>query len=131
MTTRPASLTPFVGSGEAALQAHVIEMAEQWLGWRVLHIRPGRTKHGWRTPVSGMLGKGWPDLLLAKRGRIVAAELKGANGTLEPEQRDVLDWLRLAGVETHVWRPADWPAIVACLSGEGATDERGTDTTVG
>lgn len=107
---------PYQDTSEAALQAQVIELAQDWLGWRVLHLRAGRTKRGkYGVQVTGKLGKGWPDLVLAKPGRLVAAELKSANGKLTDEQTEVLGWLQLAGIETHVWRPADWSAIVACL----------------
>jgi hypothetical protein len=102
-------------TSEAELQAHVVELAEQWFGWRWVHFRPAKTKHGWRTPVSGPLGKGWPDLILARPGRIVAAELKGDGGKVEPEQQDVLAALAAAGVETYVWWPKDWNEIVEVL----------------
>lgn len=105
-------------TSEATLQAHVIELAQNWLGWRVLHLRAGRTKRGkFGVQVTGKLGKGWPDLILAKPGRLVAAELKSDTGKLTPEQLDVLQWLQGAGVETYIWRPADWPEIVRCLGG--------------
>lgn len=85
------------------------------LGWHVLHLRPAKTKYGWVTPVQGDMGKGWPDLILVRRERIIAAELKSDVAKPRPEQEDVLAWLARAGVETHVWRPRDWDAIVAAL----------------
>jgi hypothetical protein len=103
---------------ERDLMEQIIELAERWLGWRALHIRPARTQHGWRTPVQGTLGKGWPDLLLVHpaKARTIAAELKGPKGQVTPEQMEVLETLLRAGWETYIWRPADWDDIVEALT---------------
>lgn len=105
------------GPTEADFQAQVTELAEL-LGWEWVHFRPAQTSKGWRTPVSGSLGKGWPDLLLTrtKDARVIAAELKreGAKPTIE--QTRVLGILAYCGIETHVWRPADWDEIVKVLA---------------
>jgi hypothetical protein len=49
-------------------------------GWRAAHFRPARTAKGWRTPVAAD-GAGFPDLVLVRRTRIVAAELKSGRVT--------------------------------------------------
>ncbi len=102
---------------ERELQDAVIETA-RLLGWKVAHWRPARTAHGWRTPVQAD-GAGWPDLTLVRRGRIVFAELKTGRGKLTDEQQQWLDALSGCGLETHVWRPADWTAgrIIGALTG--------------
>jgi hypothetical protein len=108
---------------ETAFADQVMDLA-RLLGWRSLHIRPARTKHGWVTPVAGD-GKGWPDLTLvrARDRRLVFAELKREiGGEISPEQSI---WLTTLGaldvklgrtpqpfeipprVEVHVWRPSD------------------------
>lgn len=99
---------------EAELQECTIELAHLF-GWRVAHFRAARTAHGWRTPVAAD-GAGWPDLVLV-RERLVVAELKSARGGLTAEQRLWLDDLSRAGIEAHIWRPADWTsgAIEAVL----------------
>ena len=84
------------------------------LGWRRAHFRPARTAYGWRTAVSGD-GVGFPDLILVRGRRILAVELKSQRGALTEEQGDWLTSLQVAGVETHVWRPADFDAAVICL----------------
>lgn len=105
-------------SDESDFQAQVIEAAEVYLGWRVVHFRPARTKHGWRTPVSGSLGKGWPDLIMAKGDRLLAVELKGNDkAEMTEEQRDVMEVLRRAGVECYCWRPSQWPDVERVLGG--------------
>lgn len=55
---------------------------------------------------------GFPDLVLVRNGRLIAAELKTERGRLGPSQREWL--LALDGVpsvETATWRPSDWPAV--------------------
>lgn len=99
---------------EGEFQASVVELAEL-AGWRVLHVRPVTDQRSrTRTPTTCI---GWPDLCLWRPGRFMAAELKAERGRLSPAQRDVLDSLAAAGVECHVWRPSDWPAIEAVLRG--------------
>ena len=104
---------------EHAFQQAVIELA-QTLGWRVYHARPARTAHGWRTAMQGH--DGWPDVVLCRRGRLIIAELKSAKGRLTPGQLAWIEALReCAGIHVALWRPEDWDAIVAILTG-GSVD---------
>lgn len=75
-------------------------------GWRIVHIRPARTAKGWRTPYEG--DPGLPDLIMARGGRVLLAELKAQTGRATPEQKL---WLAAAGPNGRLWRPSDWPAI--------------------
>lgn len=96
------------------------------LGWDHIHFRPAKTEKGWRTPASGTMAAGWPDLVLVRRRdrRLVFAELKRELAVPRPEQMDVLQLLGvLAGtwltegaagqrrpgiqVDVVVWRPSD------------------------
>lgn len=83
-------------------------------GWRTAHFRPAQTKNGWRTAVSGD-GKGWPDLILVRNDRIIAAELKA--GKNEPTDEQLAWLLALAGakVDCRVWRDEDWDEIQTVL----------------
>lgn len=101
---------------EKAWQEAVVELAETWLGWSWLHVYPGRFMKGHRTPTAGPLGIGWPDLLLVRRERMVAAELKVGDRQATDDQKRVLSLLALAGCEVHVWRPSDWDALVQVLA---------------
>ena len=93
---------------EAQFTTKIIDRARA-RGWLVHHGRPARMRDGqWRTPVQG--DPGFPDLVMAKGGRLVIAELKTQTGRLRPDQ--VL-WLTAVGVV--VWRPEDWPAICSLL----------------
>lgn len=98
---------------ESEFQANVIDLAHM-LGWRVTHFRPAKTKHGWRTPLAG--DPGFPDLVLARGGRVIFAELKSERGRLTADQEAWLDQLaqpvgpqvveRIASHEVYVWRPS-------------------------
>lgn len=87
------------------------------LGWLHVHHRPAQTTRGWRTPVSGELGKGWPDLVLVRERdrRLIFAELKSDTGRVTPDEERVLGILRRVGLEVHVWRPRDLDAIAEVL----------------
>jgi hypothetical protein len=95
------------GLTEADFQRQVTDLAEL-LGWSWAHFRPAQTAHGWRTPVSGPLGKGWPDIVAVRPrdGRLVFLELKRQGGKPSADQAAVLAALGTAA-EVHVWTPAD------------------------
>jgi VRR-NUC domain len=101
---------------EQSFEVCVAEVA-RLAGWRCVHFRAARTKHGWRVPTA-YDGQGWPDLTLVRPPRLVFVELKSQTGKLSDSQRDWLDVLRLLpNAEVHVWRPADWDALVETLTG--------------
>ena len=85
-------------------------------GWEYMHIQPGLTDRGrYRTPVSGSLGPGWPDLILVRGSDLIAVELKADGRYPTPLQKRVMTTLEGALIECHVWRPRDWDAIVERL----------------
>jgi hypothetical protein len=97
---------------EDDLHDAIRQMAET-LGWELAHFRKARTGKGWRTPVAGSLGKGWPDMVLVHVPlmRIIYAELKGDGGKVSPDQARVLNALKEAGArEVYVWTADDWRA---------------------
>lgn len=99
--------------------AQVTQLAEL-RGWQWAHFRPAMTAKGWRTPVSGPLGKGWPDLVLVRRDRIIFAELKADRGALTADQERVLRLLDDVDpsdemVKVHIWRPRYWDHIEEAL----------------
>ena len=98
---------------EADFQKQVTDLAEL-LHWQWAHFRPAETSKGWRTPVSGPLGKGFPDLVLVKGPRLIFAELKRDGGKVTADQLDVLAVFADAA-ETYVWRPADFDEIQSAL----------------
>jgi len=103
---------------EAEFQLQVIEYA-QARGWRVAHFRAVRVQRRdgttfWETPVAAD-GRGFPDLLMLRRGGAVVAELKVPPNTPTDEQEAWLAAFRLLGVPAVVWTPADWPAIEEVL----------------
>ena len=87
---------------EASFQRAVTEAAEA-LGWRVWHDNDSRRNDA-----------DFPDLELI-RDRLVKAELKRRDKVPTPGQETYLLALARAGVETYLWRPADWAEIVDTL----------------
>ena len=74
-------------------------------GWRIVHFRPARTERGWRTLMQG--DTGFPDLVMARAGQVIFAELKSAKGRLRPDQEA---WISALG-NCYIWRPADLDSI--------------------
>lgn len=89
---------------EAELQATVLELAGH-RGWLSFHPYDSRRSVA-----------GFPDLVLVRGDRLLAAELKRERGYPTPEQRQ---WLAALGavtdVSAHLWRPRDWPEIEETL----------------
>ncbi len=106
-------------------------------GWHVSRFRPARVLcwscHGksasccvckgsgftFKTPVE-VDGAGWPDLFAAheERACCLFVELKSETGRLSEDQ---VKWQRIllaCGQDHRVWRPRDWPEIVAVARGE-------------
>jgi hypothetical protein len=89
---------------EAMLMRQVLELA-RLRGWADYHALDSRGSE-----------PGWPDLALCRPPRVVFAELKSETGRVSAAQRRWLDLLgQCPGIETHVWRPGDWPRIVEVL----------------
>lgn len=98
---------------EADFMRQVTDLATL-LGYVWCHFRPAMTSKGYRTPVSGPLGKGWPDLVLVRGERIIFAELKRDGAKPTPEQVDVLRTLAKTG-EAYVWQPKDFETVARLL----------------
>jgi hypothetical protein len=95
---------------EAQWTTWVIKVAKLY-GWKVHHSRPApRQSGGYSTPIQG--DKGLPDLVLARDGDVIFAELKTNAGRLTRDQKE---WLQHFGERGHVWRPRDRDAVVARL----------------
>ena len=91
---------------EADFQRRVIDLAKL-RGWKVAHYRPAKGPKGaWSTPVTGHAGA--PDLILARDGEVILAELKSETGRLSAEQRQ---WLDALGDHGYLWRPSDWDEV--------------------
>lgn len=91
------------------LQKGIVDLARTF-GYRVAHFTAVQDARGvWRTPAKAD-GVGWPDLFLVRPGRACAIEVKGDGDSLKPAQRDWLDALLAAGVESLVATPKGWAA---------------------
>lgn len=99
---------------EAAFQRRVVDAAKLY-GWRCCHTRKAMVRAGQvATPTSV---PGWPDLVLWHETHAVVlfVELKADKGYLSAQQRDVLASLSNAGASIAIWRPRDWPHVLAVL----------------
>jgi hypothetical protein len=95
---------------EDDFQQQVLDWA-QLRGWRIAHVRAAQVRDGrWATPVTG--SPGFPDLVLARRGVVLLAELKSETGRFRPGQRE---WLAAADTHGRLWRPSSWDTVVAEL----------------
>lgn len=98
------------GISEAQFQNRVIAAAKLH-GWKVSHFRPALQRSGkWSTPVQGHTG--FPDLILARDGVVIHAELKTNKGRLNAAQRE---WAAAIGESYRLWRPRDWEDVLAEL----------------
>lgn len=98
---------------EQQFQDQVVDLA-RICGYQTMHVR--RTIGKGRRWTTGTSVSGWPDLAIWGNSRFLLVELKTDDGKLSTEQDDVLESLRAAGVEVHVWRPRDWDALQANLT---------------
>lgn len=103
------------GGDERGFLFAVLQLARS-SGWRAYHTHDSRRSE-----------PGFPDVVLARAGRIVFAELKTKAGRVTAEQRGWLDALRKAkgpAVSVFLWTPADWPTIETTLARRAIEPER-------
>jgi hypothetical protein len=95
---------------EKAFTAQVISLARH-LGWKTCHFRPAQTQTGrWITAVQGD-GKGFPDLVMARKQFVIFAELKTETGRMTSEQ----DMWSAVLPNCYLWRPSDYEEIERIL----------------
>lgn len=89
---------------EAEFQSNVIDLAKT-LGWLVHHDRGD-----YRQCIGG--DPGFPDLVLAKDGRVIFLELKSADGKITPAQ---YGWVMELGMNARMVRPDQMQEIADLL----------------
>ena len=118
---------------ERQLQRAVIEYG-RLNGWLTAHFHDSRRQVRPGVFVGDRDAAGFPDLVMARGGRLVVAELKGEKGRVSADQQMWLGALHgveratvahvaefadrgLARpcVEVYVWRPSDWASIEGTL----------------
>lgn len=92
---------------EKELQKAVVDAARRH-GWRLAHFRASQSPKGnWLTAQTG--DPGFPDLILVRKGRMLAVELKSDKGKLGPGQQQWLTMITMVeGADAYVWRPKHW-----------------------
>lgn len=103
MATRTAKPARLPVQPERSFQRQVVDAA-RLLGWRCYW-----TWNSLHSP------KGWPDLVLIRRPRIVFLELKGERTPVTDEQRETIAELQACGLVARIVRPADWDEIERVL----------------
>lgn len=93
--TSPARIVLDAAVTERQFLAQVRDLA-RLCGWRSYHTFDSRRSD-----------EGFPDLLLVRGERAVAAELKTMRGRTTPKQVEWLAALDGATVESHLWRPSN------------------------
>ena len=82
---------------EKYLQKLVVELATR-LGWLVYHTFDSRRSN-----------PGFPDLMMTRKGELLAVELKSKHGKLTDAQKKwLLQLEQVRGCWTYVWKPEDW-----------------------
>ncbi len=82
--------------------------AARYFGWSVFHVFDSRRS-----------APGFPDLICAKEGRMLAIEVKTEKGKVSPHQAFWLDVLgTVPGVTAMVARPSGWEDVERALRGE-------------
>lgn len=91
---------------EKDFQNQVIALAKK-NAWKVFHCRDSRKSDG----------PGFPDIVAARLSRVLFIELKTATGKTTAEQLNWGEVLSAVGgnVEYYLFRPENWPNIVAIL----------------
>ena len=99
MPRSPALTVP-----EQPYQAAIIRAA-RLTGWLVYHTHDSRRSE-----------PGFPDLIMVRGTRMIAAEVKSVSGRVSQAQQAWLDAIgAVDAVSAHVWRPDDWDQIVDML----------------
>ena len=98
------------GVSEDDFKAAVLDCAQGW-GWLRYHTLPAWTAGGgWRTATQGNVG--FPDLVLARGGLVILAELKREQGRTSLAQNL---WLAALGEHGRLWRPRDAREIMEVM----------------
>jgi hypothetical protein len=106
-------MTPAIGPNTAKLftggltekqfQALVVSLAKS-RGFRVYHTHDSRRSE-----------PGFPDLVIAKPGRMIAAELKVPGGKVSEAQEEWLSLFDSVGLPNAIWYPEQWSEILDTL----------------
>jgi protein gp37 len=121
-----SSLFPNIGDGqslpykapggeELVLQLDRV-MTEKELSQQVQQLARLKGYRVYHTFLSVYSEPGFPDLCMAKEGRLIFAELKTERGKVTSSQKDWLEVLAASkACEVYIWRPGDWDEIVKVL----------------
>ena len=89
---------------EKSFQAAILRLATLQ-HWQTYHVFDSRRS-----------AAGFPDLWILRAGVLLVRELKTDTGIVSAAQQDWLDALAACGLDVKVWRPRDWPEVIATLT---------------
>lgn len=116
MTSRRSRGTGRPIFSEKQFQHTIIDFA-QAIGYRVYHqIDTGACQACQAPNYSKRIGPGFPDLVIAGRGKLIYAEVKSETGKLSVDQEMWRDLLLEAGAQWYLWRPSSWTEIEKALA---------------
>jgi hypothetical protein len=91
-------------------------MTEKELSQQVQQLAKLKGYKVYHTFLSVYSEPGFPDLCMAKEGRLIFAELKTERGKVTQAQKEWLETLADSkSCEVYIWRPGDWDEIVKVL----------------
>lgn len=88
---------------ERTFQDRVVQYA-RLNGWLCYHTHDSRRSEA-----------GFPDLVLAREGELVFAELKTEKGRISQAQQGWIDLLDTTEAQAYIWRPSNWEVIEEVL----------------
>jgi hypothetical protein len=97
------------------MMAATVSLSEKQFLEQVRELAKALGYHTYHPWLSIRSERGWPDLAIWRPGRFILAELKSEKGKLTASQTRIIETLKEAGVEVHVWRPSDFDEIVELL----------------
>jgi len=92
-----------IDTSEKAFERQIKELA---------HVFHWKYYHTWTSIHSP---RGFLDVVMTRRERLIFAELKSDRGKLTAFQEQWVDALKKTGAEVYVWRPGDFSHIVEIL----------------
>ena len=86
----------------------MVKSALRATGWMAAHFHDSRRQVKPGVFIGDAAAKGFPDIVAARGGRLLVAELKSEKGKFRDGQEDWLDAFSRVGAEVFVWRPEHW-----------------------
>lgn len=112
-------VSAYEGYSEAEWQSIVLSHVRAARGYKVYFIPDGMWRRAFVNGTPQSLGdRGFPDLVIAGRGRLMFRELKREDGKLSKFQEEWRDFLIDAGCDWKLWKPSMVDEVIQDLYGD-------------